>query len=269
ESRRYSAAIGDALAAARRRIRMTGVLTALVILLVFGAITLVLWAGAQAVMDGTMAAGVLSQFVLYAVLAAGSVGALTEVWGEVLRAAGAFGRIGELLDRVPAIRSADGATHRPRARGAIRFDGVSFRYPSRPDDAALSDFTLAVEPGETVALVGPSGAGKSTVFRLLLRFHDPLAGRITLDGDDLRDWRIDELRDSFALVPQDAVLFAASAADNIAFGREGAEPEAIIAAARAAEAHAFIEALPDGYDTQLGERGVRMSGGQQQRIAIA
>jgi len=269
ESRRYSAAIGDALAAARRRIRMTGVLTALVILLVFGAITLVLWAGAQAVMDGTMAAGVLSQFVLYAVLAAGSVGALTEVWGEVLRAAGALGRIGELLDRVPAIRSADGATHRPRARGAIRFDGVSFRYPSRPDDAALSDFTLAVEPGETVALVGPSGAGKSTVFRLLLRFHDPLAGRITLDGDDLRDWRIDELRDSFALVPQDAVLFAASAADNIAFGREGAEPEAIIAAARAAEAHAFIEALPDGYDTQLGERGVRMSGGQQQRIAIA
>jgi len=270
ESARYAAAVTRALAAARRRISMTGTLTAMVILLTFGAITLVLWAGAKAVIAGAMAAGVLSQFVLYAILAGGSVGALTEVWGGVLRAAGALGRIGELLDTSAGIRSP--ATLTPLARpvrGAVRFEHVEFRYPSRPDRAALHDFSLAVEPGETVALVGPSGAGKSTVFQLLLRFHDPQQGRITLDGIDLRALALPDLRGSFALVPQDPVLFGASAADNIGFGRSDASAEAIVAAARAAEAHDFLDALPERYDTYLGERGVRLSGGQQQRVAIA
>jgi len=270
EAERYAAAVLRALAAARRRIAMTGSLTALVILLVFGAITLVLWAGAKAVMAGTMAPGILSQFVLYAVLAAGSVGTLSEVWGQVLRAAGALGRIGELLDLQATIASPALPQALPRpVHGALRFEHVRFHYPSRPDRAALADFTLEVRPGETVALVGPSGAGKTTVFQLLLRFHDPAQGRITLDGVDLRALALPELRGSFALVPQDAVLFGASAADNIGFGRDGASRDAIIAAARAAEADAFIRAMPEGYDTYLGERGVRLSGGQQQRIAIA
>ncbi|HKE49034.1 MAG TPA: ATP-binding cassette domain-containing protein, partial [Rhodanobacteraceae bacterium] len=270
ESSRYSAAVARALATARRRIAMTGTLTAMVILLTFGAITLVLWAGAKAVIAGSMAAGVLSQFVLYAILAGGSVGALTEVWGEVLRAAGALGRIGELLDTEAEIRSP--STPQPLAaplRGAVRFEHVEFRYPSRPDRAALHDFSLAIAPGETVALVGPSGAGKSTVFQLLLRFHDPQQGRITLDGVDLRALALPELRGSFALVPQDPVLFGASAADNIGFGRTGADAEAIVAAARAAEAHDFLDTLPERYETYLGERGLRLSGGQQQRVAIA
>ncbi len=270
ESERYAAAVARALATARRRIATTSTLTALVILLTFGAITLVLWAGAKAVIGGTMAAGVLSQFVLYAILAGGSVGALTEVWGEVLRAAGALGRIGELLDTRAEIRSAEPATALAKpVRGAVRFEHVEFRYPSRPDRAALHDFSLAIEPGETVALVGPSGAGKSTVFQLLLRFHDPQQGRITLDGIDLRALALPDLRGSFALVPQDPVLFGASAADNIGFGRSDAESDAIAAAARAAEAHEFLDALPERYATYLGERGVRLSGGQQQRVAIA
>jgi ATP-binding cassette subfamily B protein len=270
ESARFADAVMRAFATARRRIMMTGTLTALVILLTFGAITLVLWAGAKAVIAGTMAAGVLSQFVLYAVLAAGSVGALTEVWGQVLRAAGALGRTGDLLDTEAAIRSPLPAqTLAKPARGAIRFEHVEFRYPSRPDRAALHDFSLEVEPGQTIALVGPSGAGKTTVFQLLLRFHDPLKGRITLDGVDLRTLALPELRGSFALVPQDPVLFGASAAENIGFGRTGADTNEIIAAARAAEAHEFLDALPERYDTYLGERGVRLSGGQQQRVAIA
>ncbi len=270
ESRRYGEAVQRALDVARRRIATTGTLTALVILLVFGAITLVLWAGAKAVMAGSMAPGVLSQFVLYAVLAAGSVGSLSEVWGQILRAGGALGRIGELLDLRPAITSPAQPQPLPATlRGALHFDAVTFHYPSRPDRAALDAFTLDVHPGETVALVGPSGAGKTTVFQLLLRFHDPARGRITLDGMDLRALALPTLRGSFALVPQDAVLFGASAADNIGFGRDQATREAIIAAARAAEADAFIATLPEGYDTYLGERGVRLSGGQQQRIAIA
>jgi ATP-binding cassette subfamily B protein len=270
ESKRYAGAVARALATAKKRIATTGTLTALVILLTFGAITLVLWAGAQAVIAGNMAVGVLSQFVLYAVLAAGSVGALTEVWGEVLRAAGALGRIGELLDTRAQIHSPPVAASLAQpVRGAIRFEDVEFRYPSRPDRAALHDFSLAVEPGQTVALVGPSGAGKSTVFQLLLRFHDPLSGRITLDGVDLRALAVPELRGAFALVPQDPVLFGASAADNIGFGRTGATAEQVIEAARAAEAHEFLDALPENYQTYLGERGVRLSGGQQQRVAIA
>ncbi|NCT66267.1 MAG: ATP-binding cassette domain-containing protein [Rhodanobacteraceae bacterium] len=270
ESARYREAIRRALDTARRRIAMTGTLTALVILLIFGAITLVLWAGAKAVMAGTLAVGVLSQFVLYAVLAAGSVGALSEVWGQILRAAGALGRIGELLDTPAQIRSPQPAHALPApARGALRFEHVAFHYPSRPDRAALHDFTLDIAPGQTIALVGPSGAGKTTVFQLLLRFHDPQRGRITLDGSELRALALPDLRGAFALVPQDPVLFGASAADNIGFGRDGASRDEIVAAARAAEAHEFIEALPERYDTYLGERGVRLSGGQQQRIAIA
>ncbi|MET0229560.1 MAG: ABC transporter transmembrane domain-containing protein [Rhodanobacteraceae bacterium] len=270
ESERYAGAVARALATARRRIAMTGTLTAMVILLTFGAITLVLWAGAQAVVAGTMAVGVLSQFVLYAVLAGGSVGALTEVWGEVLRASGAIGRISELLSTTAGIRSPESPTHLATpVRGAVRFEHVEFRYPSRPDRAALHDFSLAISPGETVALVGPSGAGKSTVFQLLLRFHDPQQGRITLDGIDLRALALPGLRGSFALVPQDPVLFGASAGDNIGFGRGTADTDAIVAAARAAEAHDFLDLLPERYETYLGERGVRLSGGQQQRVAIA
>jgi ATP-binding cassette subfamily B protein len=270
ERARYGNAIMRALATARRRIAMTGTLTALVILLTFGAITLVLWAGAQAVIGGSMAPGLLSQFVLYAVLAAGSVGALTEVWGQVLRAAGALGRIGDLLDTRAGIASpAEAMPFAAPARGEIRFEHVEFRYPSRPDRAALHDFSLAVQPGQTIALVGPSGAGKTTVFQLLLRFHDPQGGRITLDGVDLRAMALPDLRGSFALVPQDPVLFGARAADNIGFGRTGSSLAEVQQAARAAEAHEFLDALPEAYDTYLGERGVRLSGGQQQRVAIA
>ena len=270
ERDRYIAAVLLALATARKRIGTTAVLTALVILLSFGAITVVLWAGAHRVIAGEMNAGVLAQFVLYAVVAAGSVGGLTEVWGELLRCAGALGRIGELLDTDAAIRSPDQPVRLPHpVRGALRFEHVEFRYPSRPDQAAIHDFSLRIEPGETVALVGPSGAGKTTLFQLLQRFHDPQQGRISIDGEDLRALDLAELRGCYALVPQDPVLFGSSAADNIRFGRIGASAAEVEAAARAAESHEFLAALPDGYDTYLGERGVRLSGGQQQRIAIA
>ncbi len=270
ERERYATAVLRALATARKRIGTTALLTALVILLSFGAITLVLWAGAHQVIAGEMNAGVLGQFILYAVIAAGSVGGLTEVWGELLRCAGALGRISELLDTEAGIRS---PTHvlalaRP-VRGALRFENVEFRYPSRPDQAAIHDLSLVIEPGETVALVGPSGAGKTTLFQLLQRFHDPQVGRITLDGIDLRALDLADLRRCFALVPQDPVLFGASAADNIRFGRIDADQQAVEAAALAAESHEFLNALPERYDTYLGERGVRLSGGQQQRVAIA
>ncbi|HQV47745.1 MAG TPA: ABC transporter transmembrane domain-containing protein [Dokdonella sp.] len=270
ERERYSNAVWLALKTAGHRIATTAWLTALVILLGFGAITLVLWAGAHAVLAGEMNAGVLAQFVLYAVVAAGSVGGLTEVWGELLRCAGALGRISELLDTRAEIRSPEQPIPLPRPlRGSIRIEQVGFHYPSRPEQAALHDFSLSIEAGETVALVGPSGAGKSTLFQLLQRFHDPQSGRITLDGEDLRSLDLAELRNAFALVPQDPVLFGASAADNIRFGRLDADDGAIEVAARAAEAHEFLRELPQGYDTYLGERGVRLSGGQQQRIAIA
>ncbi|MBX3693248.1 ABC transporter transmembrane domain-containing protein [Dokdonella sp.] len=270
EGDRYAGAVARALATARRRIGTTALLTALVILLGFGAITLVLWAGAHAVIAGEMNAGVLAQFVLYAVVAAGSVGGLTEVWGELLRCAGALGRIGELLDTAPAITAPAAPHDLPvPVRGALQLEGVSFHYPSRPGRASLEGIDLTIAPGETVALVGPSGAGKTTVFQLLQRFHDPQQGRITLDGVDLRDLDPAELRRHFALVPQDPVLFGASIADNIRFGRLDAGQAEVEAAACAAEAHEFITELPQGYATYIGERGVRLSGGQQQRIAIA
>jgi ATP-binding cassette subfamily B protein len=270
ESTRYSHAILRALATARRRIGMRALLTMAVIVLVFGAITLVLWAGARHVLTGTLDPGVLGQFVLYAVFAAGSVAGLSEVWGDVLRAAGAMERLGELLDERPEIVAPAQPLALPRPiSGALRFDGVSFHYPSRPDAPALHDFTLDVRPGETVALVGPSGAGKSTVFSLLLRFYDPQGGRISIDGIDLRAVTLDDLRGAIALVPQETVIFSGSAADNIRFGRDGASDEEVHDAARAAEAHDFISALHDGYQAEMGERGVRLSGGQRQRIAIA
>ena len=270
ESTRYSNAILRALATARRRIGMRALLTMAVIVLVFGAITLVLWAGARHVLTGTLDAGVLGQFVLYAVFAAGSVAGLSEVWGDVLRAAGAMERLGELLDERPEIVAPAQPLALPRpVSGALRFDKVSFHYPTRPDTAALHDFTLDVHPGETVALVGPSGAGKSTVFSLLLRFYDPQGGTISIDGVDLRAVTLDDLRGAIALVPQETVIFSGSAADNIRFGREGASDEEVREAARAAEAHDFISALNDGYQAEMGERGVRLSGGQRQRIAIA
>jgi len=270
ESRRYADAIALALATARRRIGMRSLLTAAVIVLIFGAITLVLWSGARDVIAGTLEPGVLSQFVLYAIFAAGSVAGLSEVWGDVLSAAGAMERIGELFAEEPVIRTPEAPEPLPvPVTGSLHFDHVEFRYPSRPDVAALSDFTLDIAPGETVALVGPSGAGKSTVFSLLLRFHDPKSGAIRFDGVDLKALALPDLRGSIALVPQETIIFGGSAANNIRFGREDASDEEVREAARLAEADGFLSALPEGYDAALGERGVRLSGGQKQRIAIA
>jgi ATP-binding cassette subfamily B protein len=238
--------------------------------LFFGAITLVLWAGARDVLAHRLEAGVLGQFVLYALFAAGSVAGLSEVWGDVLRAAGAMERIGELFAERPQIASPAQPQILPRpVRGALHFEHVGFHYPTREDTAALKDFELDIAPGETVALVGPSGAGKSTVLALLLRFYDPQTGRITLDGVDLRALALPELRGVIALVPQETVIFAGSAADNIRFGREDANDDQVREAAHAAEAHEFIAAMEGGYAAELGERGVRLSGGQRQRIAIA
>jgi len=270
EQARFADTVRAALDAAVRRTRARALLTALVILLVFGAIALVLWFGARAVLAGSMSAGELGQFVLYAVIAAGSVGSLSEVWGDVQRALGAAERLGELLGSRSRLRESAAAVAAPVAwRGEVRFESVDFAYPSRPDSPALAGFDLTIRPGETVALVGPSGAGKSTVLQLLLRFYDPSAGTIRLDGIDLRALPLTTLREQMALVPQDPVIFSGSARDNIRYGRLDAGDAEVEAAARAAEAHEFISALPDGYDSFLGERGVRLSGGQQQRIAIA
>jgi ATP-binding cassette, subfamily B, bacterial len=270
ESDRYGSAIGRALATARKRIGMRTGLTAAVITLFFGAITLVLWVGARDVLEGTLDAGVLAQFVVYAMLSGGSMMGLSDVWGDVLRAAGAMERIGELFNEESTIADPPNPVALPRpVHGALRFEGIDFHYPTRPDAPALHDFNLDIRPGETVALVGPSGAGKSTVFALLLRFYDPQRGRIRFDGVDLRAMTLPELRGAIALVPQETVLFSGTAADNIRFGRQDASDEDVHAAARAAEANDFIQMLHGGYAAELGERGVRLSGGQRQRIAIA
>ncbi|WP_088101409.1 ABC transporter transmembrane domain-containing protein [Xanthomonas retroflexus] len=270
ERGRFDHALGDAIRAARRRIGAQSLVTASAILLVFGAIVGVLWLGAHDVIDGRLSAGTLGQFVLYALIGGGSVGALAEVWNELQRASGGMGRIGELLQEDIEIR----APAKPRAlpqplRGEIHFDDVVFNYPQRPDQAALDHFNLHVRPGETVALVGPSGAGKSTVLSMLLRFHDPASGRICVDGIDVREVDPAELRAQLALVPQQPTLFASSARANIRYGRLEASDAEVEDAARAAEADAFLRALPEGYDSELGERGARLSGGQQQRVAIA
>ncbi len=270
EQARFGKALEVAVATARRRIGAQAAVTAAAIVLVFGAIVLVLWSGAHQVIDGTMSAGTLGQFVLYALIGGGSVGALAEVWNELQRAAGGMGRISELLHEQPQVAAPAQPVALPAPlRGEIRFEEVVFHYPERPDAPALNGFDLHVRPGETVALVGPSGAGKSTVLSLLLRFHDPQSGSVRLDGIDLRDTDPACVRARVALVPQQPVLFAASAMDNIRYGRLEASDAEVRAAARAAEADGFLEALPHGYASELGERGSRLSGGQQQRVAIA
>lgn len=255
---------------AARRIRVRAVMTAAVILLIFAGVIGVLWIGARDVRAGAMTVGELVQFVIYAVMVAGSIGALSEIWGELQRAAGATERLGELLATEDSLADPAAPVPLPRpVRGQIDLSGVSFRYPSRPDVSALDDVTLSIRPGETVALVGPSGAGKTTVVQLILRFWDPESGRVAIDGLDLRDMARAEFRRAIALVPQDPVIFATSARENIRFGRPDATDAQIEAAARAAHAHEFLTALPEGYDSQVGERGVMLSGGQKQRIAIA
>ncbi len=270
QSERFSNAVDETFSTAVRRIRARALLTALAILTIFGAITLVLWLGAQAVLVEEMTAGELSQFVMYAIFVAGSAASLSEMWGEVQRAAGATERLMELMTAEPGIVAPPNPAPFPDpGRGEIEFEDVCFSYPSRLETPAIDGFSLAVAPGETVALVGPSGAGKSTVFQLLLRFYDPGAGRILVDGVDISTTDPEELRRRIGLVPQDTVLFATSALENIRFGRPDATVDEIKAAARAAAADEFIRELPDGYETFLGERGTRLSGGQRQRIAIA
>jgi len=266
----FAETVESAFATSVHRIRARAWLTALVILLVFGAVDLVLWSGAKDVIAGDMSGGELAAFVFYAILVAGAVGALSEVYGDLQRAAGAVGRIMELLALEPDIRIPAEPVPLPLPpQGAVTFEGVHFRYPSRPDRSALEDFSIDVAPGETVALVGPSGAGKTTVFQLLLRFYDPYLGTITVDGVDIsRAWPAD-VRARMALVPQETVIFAASAFDNIRYGRPDASEDEVRAAAEAAAATEFLDLLPDGLHTHLGERGVRLSGGQRQRIAIA
>jgi ATP-binding cassette subfamily B protein len=270
QAARYSAAVEAGFVTGIQRTRVRAVLTALGTSLVFGAITAVLWFGARSVVAGNMTGGQLGQFLMYAVYVGGSAAALSETWGEVQRGAGAMERLSELLEAEPAIASPATPAHLPaRASGRIRFEDVEFRYPSRPDARALAEFTLDIAPGETVALVGPSGAGKSTAFQLLLRFYDPAAGRVLVDGVDIATLAPEELRRQIALVPQDTVLFGASARENIGYGRPGASDAEIEAAAEAAAADRFLRELPEGYDTFLGERGLRLSGGQRQRLAIA
>ncbi|HSF62989.1 MAG TPA: ABC transporter transmembrane domain-containing protein [Paracoccaceae bacterium] len=255
---------------AKARIGTRAVMTVIVIFLTFCGIVGVLWVGARDVQSGAMSPGELIQFLIYAVMVAGSVGALSEIWGELQRAAGATERLGELLRTVDSVQDPAAPRALPRpVRGEIAFEGVRFRYPARPETSALDGIDLTVRPGETVALVGPSGAGKTTVLQLLMRFYDPQAGRVTIDGIALPDMARADFRRAIALVPQDPVIFAASARDNIRFGRPDASDAEIEAAARAAAAHEFLEALPQGYDTWLGERGVMLSGGQKQRVAIA
>ena len=270
ELKRFGDAVSVAVETARKRIRAQSLVTATVITLVFGAVVLVLWSGAHDVIGGRMTTGELGQFVFYALIGGGSVGALAEVWNELQRAAGGMGRIAELLNETPTIRAPAAPRRLPApVKGEIRFDNVSFHYPSRPDLPALDDFDLTVNPGETVALVGPSGAGKSTVFSMLLRFHDAQSGSVRIDGVDLRDLDPAHLREHIALVPQQPTIFAASAAENIRYGKLDATDAELHAAAEAAEADDFIRELPGGFDSQLGERGARLSGGQQQRIVIA
>jgi ATP-binding cassette subfamily B protein len=267
---RFSAAVDHAFRTGVTRIRLRAMLTAVAIFAIFGAVMLVLWLGAKAVLASEMSGGELGQFLLYAVFVAGAAASLSEMWGEVQRGAGATERLMELLDAKPAVTEvAEPQSFPPDGRGRIALEDVSFAYPSRPGMPALDRLSLEIAPGETVAIVGPSGAGKSTVFQLLLRFYDPQHGRVTIDGVDIRNASLESLRMKLGVVPQETVVFGTTALENIRYGRPQAGDAEIEAAARAAGADAFIERLPDGYQTFLGERGTRLSGGQRQRIAIA
>jgi ATP-binding cassette subfamily B protein len=270
ESERFGAAVENAFETGKRRFALRAVMTAVTIFVIFGSITALMWRGAVLVAEGKLSGGTIAAFVLTGVLVAGALGSLTEVYGDLLRGAGAASRLDELLHEKPGIAP----PARPQAlpsppRGSLAFQNVTFRYPTRPEVAAITGLTLTVEPGETVAVVGPSGAGKSTIFQLAMRFYDPQAGTIRLDGVPLVQADPAEIRRRMALVPQDGTLFAASARDNLRYGAWEAGEDAIWEAARAANAESFLRALPQGLDTFLGEGGARLSGGQRQRLAIA
>lgn len=268
--RRYADAVKASFITAIRRVRMYAWLTAIATSLVFVSITFILWLGSHAVLTGDMTGGQLGQFLMYAMVVGSSAAALSSLWGEIQRAAGAMERLSELLQAEPAIQAPPEPEQLPaRADGRIRFDDVEFRYPSRPDTLALDHFTIEIRPGETLAIVGPSGAGKSTSFQLLLRFYEPESGRILIDDTDISRLDPAALRRQIGLVPQETVLFGESALENIRYGRPDASDEEVKQAAVLAAADEFIRALPEAYDTFLGERGTRLSGGQRQRIAIA
>ncbi|MFN3667737.1 MAG: ABC transporter transmembrane domain-containing protein [Brevundimonas sp.] len=267
---RFGKAVEDAFGVSLVRMKARALMTAMIIIVMFGGVTLVLWLGAQDVIAGRMTPGALLQFVLLSVFAASAVGALGESWGDVQKAAGAMERIDELMRSEAAIRAPDAPRALPEPpMGEVSMSAVQFAYPGRPDLPALKGFSLTVRPGETVALVGPSGAGKSTVFRLLLRFYDPQSGVVSVDGVDVRDADPVAVRGRFAWVSQEAPLFSGSASENIRFGRDAASDEEVRAAAEEAQALGFVEALPEGFNTPLGERGKSLSGGQRQRMAIA
>jgi ATP-binding cassette subfamily B protein len=266
---RYDAAVEESFSTAIRRTRVRAWLIAFAILTMFSAVTLVLWLGARSVLHGTMSGGDLAKFLSYAIFMGTSVAALSEMWGELQRASGAMERTIELLHSRPSIVTPPNPVPLEVPRGGITFEHLSFNYPSRPDTPALDDFQLEIAPGETVAFVGPSGAGKSTLFQLLLRFYDPGSGRILIDGVDIARADPSAVRGHIGLVPQETMIFGATARENIRYGRPGASDSEIEAAASAAAADEFLRRLPEGYDTFLGERGARLSGGQKQRIAIA
>jgi ATP-binding cassette, subfamily B, bacterial len=270
ERQRFGAAVENAFDAARKRFTTRAMMTAMVMVLSLGGIIAVLWTGAHDVIAGRMSGGDIAAFILYAMFVGGAVGALTEVWGDVLRAVGASSRLEELLSTKSAITVPANPVALPQpAQGHIRFEHVGFRYPSRPDTSALHDFSLNILPGETIALVGPSGAGKTTLFQLIQRFYDPQTGSVCVDGVDLTSADLHAVRQRIALVPQESIVFAASAYDNIRYGRQGATEAEIWAAAEAANAAGFLRDLPEGIHSYLGEGGARLSGGQRQRLAIA
>ena len=269
EKSAFQSVVIHALDIARRRILMRALLTGLVICMVFGGVDLILWMGARDVVSGEMSSGLLTQFVFFAIISASSAGALSEVYGDIQRAGGATARLIELAQTPPTVVDPKEPMALPRPQGRVEYRNVTFHYPSRPDEAALADFSLTVRPGERVALVGPSGAGKSTVFQLLLKFYMPQSGTVLMDGLALQDAAGAEVRRRIALVSQDPVIFAASVRENILYGRPEATDDEVMAAAEAAAAMEFIQKLPKGLDTGLGERGVLLSGGERQRIAIA